>query len=129
MVETVLWLCFPSVSSVPGAMITGPSPFDTDGSRELLLQCVASNEMEVTKYTWSDVCLQETGSLCKIRPQPPWDDGKNITCIVNYRNGQSAYATFVINLNCKYLLELFSVSFFLFSFFFSFSCLALADKP
>ena len=84
-------------------MIKGPSPFDTHGSRDLHLHCVASNETEVTRYTWSDECPQKDGNQCTIRPQPPWDDGKNITCTVMYRNGQSVAATFEINLNCKYL--------------------------
>ena len=73
---------------------------------------MTSNETEVTQYTWSEVCLQEAGSLCTIRPQPPWDDGKNITCTVMYRNGQSVAATFEIDLNCKYLNFFLSFTFF-----------------
>lgn len=88
--------------SVTGATITGLSPFDTAGSRDLHLRCEPSKAAEVTQYTWSDACRQKEESRCTIRPQPPWDDGKNITCTVNHKNGLSATATFQIDLNCEY---------------------------
>ena len=88
--------------SVTGATITGLSPFDTAGSRDLHLRCEPSKAAEVTQYTWSDACRQKEESQCTIRPQPPWDDGKNITCTVNYKSGQSVTATFAIDLNCEY---------------------------
>ena len=89
---------------VTGAFITGPSPFETDGSRDLHLFCEASDAAEVTQYAWGGgavVCLQQDHNRCTLRPQPPWDDGVNVTCSVTYITGQSAAATFAIDLNCE----------------------------
>ncbi|XP_070202593.1 uncharacterized protein [Littorina saxatilis] len=80
------------------AVVEGQSPLDTDGSKDLRLLCKVSNASEVTQYKWTGASCREHAS-CVIRPQPPLDDGRAVTCQVTFSNGQSASATFVIRLN------------------------------
>ncbi|XP_076437242.1 uncharacterized protein LOC143276552 isoform X2 [Babylonia areolata] len=82
-----------------GAVIKAPSPFDTDGTRELDLVCHVSNAAEVTRYEWSDLCLRQEAGRCTIRPHPSWDDGKTVTCTAHFANSQSFTASFTVTLN------------------------------
>ncbi|KAK7483345.1 hypothetical protein BaRGS_00025405, partial [Batillaria attramentaria] len=79
--------------------ISGPQPFDADGTKEMTLTCDPSSNRAVTRVTWSVTCQQEEDRTCVWRPQPPEDDGKVVTCSVMYSDGQSGVGSFTVELN------------------------------
>ncbi|KAK7482980.1 hypothetical protein BaRGS_00025757 [Batillaria attramentaria] len=82
-----------------GPAITGAAGFETDGNRDLQLICDPGNVLELSTITWEPPCLQERDNICILQPQPPWDDGKSVTCTAAYTDGQSSSASFIIDLS------------------------------
>ncbi|XP_025103038.1 uncharacterized protein LOC112569462 isoform X2 [Pomacea canaliculata] len=63
--------------------IHGPDPFITDGTKSLRLTCEATEVNPVPMYTWDGVTCTNNDTmqgLCVMKPQPPWDDGKEVEC-------------------------------------------------
>ncbi|XP_076455843.1 uncharacterized protein LOC143290359 isoform X2 [Babylonia areolata] len=76
--------------------VTGPRPFDTDGSRVMSVTCVHEG-----RYTlWTGVrCEEEGGRVCKLRPRVPDDDGLVVRCLAFFGDGSRGEAAFTLHLN------------------------------
>ena len=79
-----------------------PWPFDTDGSRELTLNCDLDKDVAVVSYKWNVACLRQRGNTCVLAPQPEENDGKVVTCTVTLSDGLKPTGSLEMNLNCKY---------------------------
>ena len=87
--------------------LTGPRPFDTDGSRLMLLSCYCDPKT-IKVHLWrglKDDCIKndenDVGVSCLYKPKIPEDDGSKVTCEVYYDDGRYGGSEFTIQLNCK----------------------------
>lgn len=91
------------VSCVLGIVtLIGPSRFKTDGTSYLLLECSPGNLTTRVRFSWNVKCDVEYNGTCSFKPQPPKDDGLNVTCTVTYSDGQTSTSFLLLDLYCNY---------------------------
>lgn len=85
--------------------IEGPVSFITDGTKLLQLKCVVTEVYPPPRFVWEGImCLNDEWDqgFCDIKPQPPWDDGRNVYCLArSSHNNFTGNTTYKLNLNCK----------------------------
>ncbi|XP_025100274.1 uncharacterized protein LOC112567714 isoform X2 [Pomacea canaliculata] len=85
--------------------IHGPPSFVTDGTKRMSLTCEVTEVHPLPWYTWDGFhCLNDDTErgVCVLKPQPPWDDGREVHCTARSRAGNNNAGKSTYSLNLTY---------------------------
>ncbi|XP_025102009.1 uncharacterized protein LOC112568757 isoform X1 [Pomacea canaliculata] len=85
-------------------IIRGPKTFITDGTKSLILTCMATEVNPPPTYIWDAALCKEDrkAGTCTLTPDPQFDDNQQITCTAKCVEGASRTGVAVFFLNLTY---------------------------